>query len=57
MKVEKTNNPINRVKCVVNSCHFWDSNHCQAASIEIQPPNATNSDTTDCATFAPKDNM
>lgn len=54
MRVEKTNSPIGRVKCVVNSCHYWDSNHCQASSIEIQPPNASDTETTDCATFSPK---
>lgn len=57
MKVEKTNNPINRVKCVVDSCHFWETNHCQASSIEIQPPNASTTENTDCATFAPKGSM
>lgn len=55
MRVEKTNNPISRVKCVVNTCEYWDTgDHCKASSIEIQPPNARDTETTDCATFSPK---
>jgi hypothetical protein len=54
MRVERTSSPIGRVKCVVDSCYFWDSNHCQASAIEIQPPDASDTETTDCATFMPK---
>lgn len=55
MRVEKTNNPINRVKCVVNSCEYYmNGDHCQAEKIEVQPRNASNTQETDCATFAPK---
>ena len=54
-RVERVNNPINRVKCVVNSCQFYESgNMCKAEYIEIQPPNATDTETTDCVTFTPK---
>lgn len=50
-----SNSPITRVKCVVNTCQYWEEgNHCIAESIEIQPPNAHNTEETDCTTFAPK---
>ncbi len=55
MRVSKTNNPISRVKCVVNTCHFYvPGDHCAAEQIEVQPRNAVSSQETDCATFAPK---
>jgi len=55
MRVEKTSQAINRVKCVVNSCEYYESgDHCRAAQIEIQPRNAANMEETDCVTFAPK---
>lgn len=48
--------PITRVKCVVDNCEYWDSgNQCTASAIEVQPPHASDSDDTDCATFKPKD--
>lgn len=54
MRVDKTE-PISRVKCVVNNCEYWkDGNQCQASNIEIQPPDATDTEMTDCATFSPK---
>lgn len=47
--------PINRVKCVVDSCEYWENgDHCLASSIEIQPPNASDTEETDCSTFKPK---
>lgn len=53
-RVPKEDNPINRVKCVVNTCHYYEEgNHCTAEHIEIQPKNADNTETTDCATFVP----
>ena len=46
---------IHRVKCVVDSCEYWQSgNQCTASSIEIQPPHATDIEETDCATFKVK---
>ncbi|RKD31558.1 DUF1540 domain-containing protein [Thermohalobacter berrensis] len=55
MRIEKSNNSINRVKCCVNSCYYYgEGDHCLASKIEIQPPNAQNTQETDCATFAPK---
>lgn len=55
MRVENTNNTINRVKCTVNTCEYYASgDHCTAALIEIQPRNARSTQETDCATFRPK---
>ena len=52
---QKEHDPISRVKCVVDTCDFWDShNHCLASSIEVQAPGATDTQDTDCATFRPK---
>ncbi|MFZ5434928.1 MAG: DUF1540 domain-containing protein [Bacillota bacterium] len=51
----KRESPINRVKCVVDSCQFYESgDHCVASSIEIQPPGASDTQDTDCATFRPR---
>lgn len=53
--VNKSNDPINRVKCVVDSCEYWASgDRCMASSIEVIPPNASDSQETDCQTFKPK---
>ncbi len=53
-RVQKDTNPINRVKCVVDSCHYYEpGNHCTAEHIEIQPNGAMNTEETDCATFMP----
>ncbi|MFZ5641612.1 MAG: DUF1540 domain-containing protein [Bacillota bacterium] len=57
-RVDRTTDPITRVKCVVDSCEYWQNgDHCVASSIEIQPPGASDTETTDCATFAPKGGM
>lgn len=54
-RIEKKNNPLSGVKCVVNTCYYYASgDHCSAAKIEIQPHNASDTQETDCATFAPK---
>ncbi len=54
VRVDK-DSPINRVKCVVDSCEYWESgNHCIASEIEIQPPAAEDTEETDCVTFSPK---
>lgn len=54
-RASRDDNPISRVKCVVDSCQFYSSgDHCVASSIEIQPPNASDTEETDCATFRPK---
>ncbi|SHN85117.1 DUF1540 domain-containing protein [Desulfitobacterium chlororespirans] len=54
-RVNKMDSPIQGVKCVVNTCHYWGNDHCHAQTIEIQAPNAKTSEMTDCATFAPSD--
>ncbi len=54
MHIEKTDRNLNGVKCVVNTCYYHaKGDTCTAASIEIQPRNATSTDDTDCATFTP----
>lgn len=58
MRVEKTNDHINRVKCVVNTCKYYaQGDYCTAASIEIQPRNARDTEETDCATFVPNNQL
>ncbi|HYF84206.1 MAG TPA: DUF1540 domain-containing protein [Clostridia bacterium] len=53
-RVEKKNDHLSGVKCVVNTCYYYSQgNYCNAAKIEIQPNDATNTQETDCATFAP----
>ncbi len=53
-RVDKSN-PIGRVKCVVNTCQYYDNgDRCTASQIEIQAPNAQSTENTDCATFAPR---
>ncbi|MBS4008903.1 MAG: DUF1540 domain-containing protein [Clostridium sp.] len=55
MRVSKETSPITRVKCIVNTCEYWDKGeHCLASSIEIQPQDASDTEETDCATFRPK---
>ena len=55
MRVNKSDSAIPRVKCVVNTCRYYSSGgHCLASQIEIQPPNANDTEQTDCATFSPK---
>lgn len=54
MRVEKGDS-ISRVKCVVNSCEYYQNgDRCTASKIEIQPRDASSTQETDCATFAPK---
>lgn len=54
-RASRTDNPIGRVKCVVDSCKFYSrGDHCVASAIEIQPPDASDTETTDCATFKPR---
>ena len=57
-RVSNTNQPISRVKCVVDNCHYWlAGDHCTAQQIEIQPPGAMDTQATDCATFRPEAKM
>lgn len=56
-RLEKNQKPISRVKCVVNTCEYYENgDHCLASEIEIQPPDAGDTEETDCATFCPKMN-
>lgn len=55
MRASRESNPITRVKCVVDTCEYWDKgDRCMASSIEVQPPNAADTEETDCSTFRPK---
>lgn len=54
MRIEKTDKHLSGVKCVVNTCYYHaEGDTCTAASIEIQPRNASSTQETDCATFTP----
>ncbi len=54
-RVNKTNSHLSGVMCVVNTCRYYaQGDHCHAQAIEIQSPNASNTQDTDCATFAPQ---
>jgi len=54
-KVSRVSEPINRVKCVVDSCYYYQSGDmCVAEKIEVKPPNSSSTEETDCNTFRPK---
>ncbi len=58
MAVRKMDKPNEGIKCIVNTCEYYMSgDHCSAEKIVVEPRNASNSDDTDCATFAPKGNF
>lgn len=51
-RIEKTNSHLPGVKCVVSSCYYHaKGDYCSAEKIEIQPPDARDTQETDCATF------
>ncbi|NMA66534.1 MAG: DUF1540 domain-containing protein [Clostridiaceae bacterium] len=51
-RVPYKDQPLSGVKCTVNSCYYNShGNYCNAAKIEIQPPEAAKTEETDCATF------
>lgn len=55
MKAKKMDQPNPGIKCVVNTCYYYmNGEHCCADKIEVQPRNANDSNTTDCATFIPQ---
>lgn len=57
MRIEKTGDHLDGVKCVVNTCYYYkEGDRCSASKIEIQPRNAVNTEQTDCATFRPNNN-
>lgn len=54
-RANKTNRPLDGVKCIVNTCEYYTTgDHCTASTIEVQPRDAKNTQETDCATFTPK---
>jgi len=55
MEARKTNNPLQGVKCQVNTCYFYaQGDKCTASMIEVTPKNAASSSETDCSTFRPQ---
>lgn len=56
-RVNKLQSHLQGVKCVVNTCHYWDGDHCYAQEIEVQAPNAKTTEMTDCATFIPNGSL
>ncbi|HZJ57453.1 MAG TPA: DUF1540 domain-containing protein [Clostridia bacterium] len=53
--VSRKNHPLEGVKCTVDSCYYNSGGiRCNAASIEIQPPGAIDTEETDCVTFVSK---
>lgn len=43
------------IKCQVESCYYYmNGDHCTADRIEVLSRNASNTDETDCGTFAKK---
>ena len=56
MVPEKMNHANEGIKCIVNTCEYYmNGDHCTAEQIQVEPRNASESDQTDCVTFAPKD--
>lgn len=56
MHTDKSNEPIDGVKCIVNTCHYHVmGDQCSASNIQIQPRNASSTEETDCGTFKPND--
>ncbi|HWQ41668.1 MAG TPA: DUF1540 domain-containing protein [Desulfosporosinus sp.] len=54
-QAKKMTNPNGGIKCLVNTCHYYGSgDHCFADKIEVQAPNASSSEMTDCVTFLPE---
>lgn len=54
-RANKMQQPNSGIKCVVNTCHYYGSgNYCYADKIEVQSPNASTTEMTDCATFLPE---
>lgn len=54
MCVDKMDRPNQGIKCIVNTCHYYmHGDHCAAERIEVQPRNASDSESTNCVTFMP----
>lgn len=55
MQSHKMNTPNPGIKCQVRACYYYmDGDHCTADRIEVMPMDATDTQETDCGTFAPK---
>ncbi|SHJ51923.1 DUF1540 domain-containing protein [Tepidibacter formicigenes] len=55
MNINMSNQPISRVECSVETCHYNDGKkHCLAPSIQIKAQRARTIQETDCLTFTPK---
>lgn len=54
-KAQKQNHSLDSVICSVNTCYYnRDGERCLASHIHIEPPEARDTQQTDCATFMPK---
>ncbi len=52
MKANKMNHPNEGIKCVVDTCYYYQNgDYCTASKIEVAPRNASSSNETDCETF------
>lgn len=55
MRANKMDRPNGGILCRVDTCYYYmKGDHCAADKIEVEPKDATNSQETDCATFAPR---
>lgn len=55
MTVRKQSQPIEGIKCVVNTCEYnVQGQHCVAEKIEVAPRDAKTAGQTDCVTFIAK---
>lgn len=55
MDISRTATPIPRLKCIVDTCKYWEGgNHCKAEGIEVQGSTAHEVEETACGTFAYK---
>jgi len=56
MKPNKMNHPNEGIKCLVDTCYYYEKgDQCTASKIEVAPRNASSSKETDCETFMPQD--
>jgi hypothetical protein len=49
--------PEMKVKCGVDTCHYWENNYCTARALEVNPMGDMRADTSEgtcCTTFRPK---
>lgn len=49
--------PKIHVKCNVDNCHYWKNNYCTASTLEVNPVDGVDAETSDdtcCTTFKPR---